>query len=431
MKKIAVVGMGQGGMVAAIKLAEAGFDVTVYEKSSQGQVSYEWSDDLTANVFELCDLPFPGEDVYFQKAKWIFVAPDTKGSLRVPQLKPLQEISVRRRPLNAYFVDLAAKAGCKFVYDTKIERLAVENEKVVGIYVNGEKVDYDLVIDASGMNSVIRPQVPDKFNIQKNVAPDGIMYGYRAFYKPVEGQQTWDPEIPHTLIFRHLGSEGISWCNLNEDGEVDVLIGRLRKITREDIDAALEDLRKVNPILSDQLIREQVVPICLRAGISNSVADGYVAIGDSAFQTIPVMGSGIETAMKVGAKFAKFVVDNKVEDFTAKNMWGFHVAYMKELGWVFSLLDIVRRWGLKTSTKRLNWVFGSGFLTYHNVAWIMLEKGYGKPHFNIFYALAKPFYLLTQPGLVFSLLGMVNKAVPTALQAHRIPKKYNEKKIAK
>ena len=44
--KIAVIGMGQGGMVAAIKLAEAGCDVTVYERKARGEVSYPWRDDI-------------------------------------------------------------------------------------------------------------------------------------------------------------------------------------------------------------------------------------------------------------------------------------------------------------------------------------------------------------------------------------------------
>ena len=63
-KKIAVVGMGQGGMVAAIKLAQAGAQVTVYERDLEGKVGYPWRDDITASVFKDCNLPFPDKDVY-------------------------------------------------------------------------------------------------------------------------------------------------------------------------------------------------------------------------------------------------------------------------------------------------------------------------------------------------------------------------------
>ncbi|MBQ9276375.1 MAG: FAD-binding protein, partial [Clostridia bacterium] len=61
--KIAVIGMGQGGMVAAIKLAGAGAKVTVFERNLEGQVGYTWRDDITASVFDDCGLPRPNMDV--------------------------------------------------------------------------------------------------------------------------------------------------------------------------------------------------------------------------------------------------------------------------------------------------------------------------------------------------------------------------------
>ena len=58
-KKIAVIGMGQGGMVAAIKLAKAGYDVTIFEKKSEEDVSYPWRDDIRFDIFDIVDLPKP------------------------------------------------------------------------------------------------------------------------------------------------------------------------------------------------------------------------------------------------------------------------------------------------------------------------------------------------------------------------------------
>lgn len=72
MAKIAVVGMGQGGMVAAIRLAKQGHVVTVFEKSKRGEVSYDWRDDIRADVFEAAGLPMPDSDAYCQKSKWLF-----------------------------------------------------------------------------------------------------------------------------------------------------------------------------------------------------------------------------------------------------------------------------------------------------------------------------------------------------------------------
>jgi len=130
MSKIAVVGMGQGGMVAAIKLAEQGHDVTVFEKSSRGEVSYDWKDDIRRDVFQVCELPLPSEDIFIQKCRWLFVSPNEKHSLEMPPCPPMGEISVERRALSEYFAELAQNAGCKLVFDTEIDRLVIKDDAV-------------------------------------------------------------------------------------------------------------------------------------------------------------------------------------------------------------------------------------------------------------------------------------------------------------
>lgn len=55
------------------------------------------------------------------------------------------------------------------------------NDVVVGICAEGKEQFFDLVIDASGMRSPFRAQVPNKFEIQSKPGKDDVMYGYRAF----------------------------------------------------------------------------------------------------------------------------------------------------------------------------------------------------------------------------------------------------------
>ena len=71
-KKILVLGAGQGGMVAAIKLAEAGYDVTVLEAAKEPEVGYPWYDDIRHDIFDLVEIPEPPREDYTQKSKWIF-----------------------------------------------------------------------------------------------------------------------------------------------------------------------------------------------------------------------------------------------------------------------------------------------------------------------------------------------------------------------
>jgi len=429
--KVAVIGMGQGGMVAAIKLAKAGCNVTVYEKSPEGQVSYPWRDDITASIFDEVGIPRPDRSVYCQKTKWFFTSPNKKGHLKIAQLAPLTEISVKRRELANYFEELALEAGVQFMYETKIDTLLIDHDRVVGVFTPTGKEFYDLVIDATGIYSPLRKQLPEKYYVQAEPAPTDVFYGTRMFYNRVEGVDTFCPGIDSTLIFKHFGALGISWANLNEDNNVDVLLCQLgRPLTDEEIEARVADLRSFNPILGDIQLSQVTVPLSVRAGIATPMADGYIAIGDSAFMTIPVMGSGIEVGMRGGSLFADYVIHKDISDFTAYNMWPFYYKYMKKWGTVWSLLDVARRVGLRFPAKDVDWLLSSGFITDNDLAWISLKKDdYRRPKFSLWSLVKKPLMLLFKPSITFKILGLAGTAIHAFLVTGKVPKKYSEENI--
>lgn len=431
--KIAVIGMGQGGMVAAVKLARYGAEVTVYERNAQGQVSYDWKDDITANVFDECGIERPDRDVYCQKANWMFLCPSEKGSIKVPQLKPFVEISVDRRKLSAYFADLFVEAGGKIYYETPITRLVVEDERVVGVQTPTGFARYDLVIDATGMNSILRGQVPAKFCVQSKAAATDMMFGYRAFFKVNEGAETVDPSVRCTGTFKHLDMEGLAWCNRNENNQCDVLICRVGKpLSQQEIDEHLAALRATHAILSQDKISELQVPLSVRAGIATPVADGYCAIGDSAFMTIPVMGSGIETGMKGGAMLADWCYYRDVRDFSAANLWGFYYKYMHKFGGVFSAMDAVRRYALRLPSQDIDWMLCKPFITYEQLTNVMYDKeDYRRCKVKAGVWLRMPWLLWSRPGINHRVMKMVRRAIGAMRVTAKIPEKYSQKAIEK
>ena len=432
-KKIAVVGMGQGGMVAAIKLASAGYNVTVFERNEEGSVGYPWRDDITAAVFEDCGLPFPDKDVYVQKANWVFVSPDEKGALRVPQFLPLVEISPNRQKLSKYFADLATKAGATIKYGIAIDKLVIENERVVGIETKEGKELFDLVIDATGMYSKLRGQLPDKYCVQKTPSDYDTMFAYRAFFEKTEGTETFLSDVSNTMILRHMDTDGIGWCNLNEEGKVDVLLCNIsRPFTDDEIKERLADLRAMNPILSENKLFDKKVPLSVRSSIATPVADGYVALGDSAFMTIPIMGSGIESGMHGASIFADYIIENEIIDFTAANMWGFYVKYFAKYGKGFALLDIVRRHALRFKAKYINWALSGKFVTDDTLKYIMLtpeDERRPKYKFGMFSAIL--WKLIFYPSFMNAILRMAFEGIHAMNVASRIPKKYSFEKMAK
>ena len=351
-KTIAVIGLGHGGLVAALKLQKCGFAVTIFEQKPRDAVGYPWYDDIRADVFDFCGLPLPPRDCYTDKGKRLFISPDEQNSLRVPSGKPMEEISIDRRALLRHLCALCEDAGVTVRFETKVDSLVVKQNRVCGVTVDGKALPFDLVIDASGLFSPFRAQVPAQFGVQAQPGKSDYMTAWRGFFQWTPGTQAPDPD--RNIYIKHQNSVGLSWCNLNDRGEVDVFVGRIGGLLPEEKDAAVQALYRNHDFFSDVPLRDgQWGYISLRGPLGMMVADGYCAVGDSAFMTMPMMGSGIEAAMKAGLWLAQHIFEHAVTDFTAANLWGWQVRYYRELGARYTFVDMVKRWVLNIDVELL------------------------------------------------------------------------------
>ena len=435
--KIIVAGMGQGGMVAAYYLAKAGFEVNIYEKAKEGEVSHPWTDDVQSGVFKRCGIPLPPKEGYSQKNNWYWVIPGNDRKLMFPGTAPGVEISVDRRILSSHFAKLCTDAGCKIHYEAAVKDLLLEGDKIVGIALaNGEKVYADLVIDALGIDSVLRPQVPAKWDVQAHEADDDIMLGYREFFK--RNPKYDPPEYPDyraCMYLKHMGGAGLSWCNLSPENTMDILIGRLYGMTEDEMEVMKKDLFKMH---ADQLTDEVVVPgrfmkIGTRYTLSKLVADGYALVGDSAFMTIPIMGSGIEASMDAGTYLSKAIIKNKGREMTAKNLWSYQVEYYHKKGALFALIDIVKRWVLNLDPELVNWAIYK-VATPKIIESIsgMMFRGMPKKEGILNIVTQLPISLLrlfTKPSILKEIGGLLKRAIHAFIVAIKVPMKYDEAKV--
>ena len=59
MSEIIVAGAGHGGLVAALKLAELGHKVTVYEKFGRENLGHDQKDPVDASFFDYAGITYP------------------------------------------------------------------------------------------------------------------------------------------------------------------------------------------------------------------------------------------------------------------------------------------------------------------------------------------------------------------------------------
>ena len=367
-----------GGLVAAEKLAKLSFDVTVYEQASSPEtMRYDWHDDVNPSVFRRLGIEMP--EGSFKKKSWTFVSPHGAVVREFRQDEATADWSVERRPLNRILVDRAVAAGASVVFGARVERAIVEKSTVVGVIVDGREERADLVVDSLGVSSPVRKDLPVEFGVTQH-RENEVFVAYRAFYR--KNPDAPAPKYTNNVYLKHMGEAGISWVIQDHDPElVNVLVGRIGSLSSYDLERAIEDLKKTNPTIGTEVVRGgEMCVIPVRYPATRMVANGYAAIGDAAYMTIPMLGSGIASGMLAGQLLAETVGENlsrgvKKEDlFKVSRLWRYQVKVFREFGAVHCAVDVLKRGVLGFPDNMLDWMLGSEVLTNEEIGCLASGK---------------------------------------------------------
>ena len=328
MSKILVAGAGHGGLVAAIHLAKNGYDITVVEKENPDTIGHDWHDWLSLDAFDRSGIDRPDESTFFAGMPQGFRNPKATVMLRVPVGEG--SICMDRKLLIAYLISLAEEAGVKFIFDTEILSPVTEGAKVKGLNLRDSERIYalycDLVIDAAGMYSPVRTQLPSVCGIEKELESTGIFHVYRAYFKNLTGEKT-DPPYLINLFNRNI--PGIGWT-VTDEKYVDILIGKFGSagpLTAEEVNSSLDAFRKEFPFIGQEILRGGTfIDLPIKRMLPLLVCDGYAAIGDSAGMTVPLNGSGIILSMNAGKILAETVM-KAVGTYDKRSLWPYQYEY--------------------------------------------------------------------------------------------------------
>lgn len=359
-KQIIVAGGGHGGIAAAYILAKSGFDVTVYEKNKREDMGYDWTDIFDKKGFTACGMDLPPKELYSLKHDMTFYGPSHEKALVQNTPEDQLEIKMERKDIYNYIISNAEKAGVKFEFQTQIVSPVMLGTRVAGIKTNKGIFYGDLVIDAAGMNSPIRKALPESLGIQNETQAYEQFYVYRAFFN--KAAETTDENEKFKVYMLNENILGICWVAAEEE-YTDVLIGRFEPFDDKEASRTIEVLRQSNPSIGEKVVRGgQFVNIPVRQPLGVMVADGYAAIGDSAFMTVPIIGSGIANSLKASAILANVIIKDKDEEYTAQKLWEYQTTYYKELGSGLAPLACVKLMLTRLEGDDLDYIFDKGIL---------------------------------------------------------------------
>ncbi len=363
-KNIIVAGGGHGGIVAAALLAEKGFDVTVYEKNDRENMGYDWTDIFAPQALTYAGLSMPEAGLFEYKTDMTFYSTNEKKAIhqRVPEDE--LEIKMERKDIYNHIISFAEKQGVKFEYGCNIEKPISKNGRVIGIKTDKGDFYGDLIIDACGCNSPVRTNLNHGFGIQSEMGPFERFYVYRAFYNKATENKVKDK---YKVTLLPDGVLGIGWVATEEE-YTDLLIGRFEPFDINEAEKTAEKFRQRNESLGTEIVRGgQFVQIPVRHALSVMVANGYAAIGDSAFMTVPIIGSGIANSFKAAKILADVVADDMTCEFNVESLWKYQYNFYKELGSGLAPLAAVKLLLTKLSSEELDYIFEKEILTWREM----------------------------------------------------------------
>lgn len=359
-KTILVAGAGHGGLAAAADLARKGYDVTLLEQKAEDALGYDWTDIFAPEALIAAGVPYPSKSLYTYKENMTFFPPAQGVSLtqRVPENE--REIKMERSDIYAHLIAHAKRCGVKFRFETAVTAPLMLGSRVCGVYAGEEKLYADLVIDACGMDSPLRTSLPDVCGVEREIGENNTAFVYRAFYART-GDFT--PEHNYEVYLLHQGRKEVAWVATEED-IADVLIVRFAPFGTDEADAVVADLRKTNPHIGEKVVRGgQFAKIPVRQPLTVMVADGYAALGDSAFMTVPLIGSGIANALKASHILSETIQADKDCAFTAETLWKYQIGYYKLLGTGYAAMTCLKNACLTMEPAEVDFLFERGILT--------------------------------------------------------------------
>ena len=331
LRKILVAGAGHGGLVAAATLAENWFDVTVIEKLNKDNIGHDWEDRFSFSILsDIIGKPvdeFP-VDSWRYRGDCSFVSPSKRKRVDIFYNDENRQKVMWRKPLINLLIENAELKGVKFIWNTEITGVLLNNNIICGLKTIDNDYYGDLIIDSAGVFSPVRMNLPKSYNIEKEPKYGALFYAWRAYF-----DKTYNPDLktPFEVYMYHECEKGLSWCCTN-DNTVDILIGRIYKLTKEKIDEQLNIFRNDHNWIGNNIVNGGnygIIPV--RRPLTLMVGDNYAAVGDSAFMTMPMNGMGIDLSLNAGKLLSETIIKNREKYFSVSELWEynreFHIKY--------------------------------------------------------------------------------------------------------
>lgn len=367
---VVIVGAGPGGCLAARDLARQKLRVGLFDIGDEKSLGKPVFVEIEKKIFAEVGLSYPtAEETTINSTGFRVFAPSGKEAVAFNGKVP--GLSIQLDALVQKMLAEAKRAGAKFTPKAKALDLLYEDGRVAGVVFRQQQkkltVKARLVIDATGFDAALvrglDPALGFNFvdrSLDMVLAENAVheIKGKQAAQAVAENrhgdERVWTTVTAlgnYSTIYTYLSLKNRRAC---------VLVGQKADYGGPSVSESVKQIKKKYGFFGKKLHGGKG-QIRISHSLDQLVADGFMVIGEAAGMVIPLLGSGVSSAL-LAAKLAAQVAGPvllKGEPTTA-SLWPYASAYQRGRGAILAAINVNRLCFETLPANQIQAIFESG-----------------------------------------------------------------------
>ncbi len=280
---------------------------------------------------------------------------------------------LNRRMLPQRQYNDATKAGVEIRDRIALRSLIVDDSTNTVVGVEGEDLENKtvfkktakLVVDCTGVTSVLRTNLQIKSFIQRRIDRDDLEATGRYIYNfelDQDDKTYFDPDYCIIHLDQKLAPGGYGWVFPKGKNKVNIGLGVQQKAfearnkemgVRTDLKTLIDEYVEINPAIENPILADGpeddgnawgTWQVSVRRQNDCLVANGYMLVGDSAWMPKPLDAGGIGPAIIAATIAGKDAVEAvQAGDTSEKGLWQYNKHFINDYGYKTAGLEVFRR----------------------------------------------------------------------------------------
>ncbi|NOJ28336.1 MAG: dehydrogenase [Nitrososphaera sp.] len=277
----------------------------------------------------------------------------------------------------------ARKAGIEIRERVALRQLIVDNNTVIG--VEGEDLENKtvfkktakLVVDCTGVTSVLRTNLPIKSNVERRIDRDDLEATGRYIYNfelSGDDKTYFDPDYCIIHLDQKLAPGGYGWVFPKGKNKVNIGLGVQQKAfearnkemgVHPDLKTLIDQYVQTNPSIKNPTLADGELDdgnawgtwqVSVRRQNDCMVANGYMIVGDSAWMPKPLDAGGIGPAIIAATIAGKDIVAAiQANDTSERGLWAYNKHFINDYGYKTAGLEVFRRMLQQLTNDQINY----------------------------------------------------------------------------